>query len=769
MITCPVNTGILTILAILLTSITLIFAQPILKDTIKVAIPKKVEQKFDFEKVAKQLTGLSKPTIDTSLNDSLSHKLKYVILQDFKNTHGNILFGFAYGLNTVFIDTSRSFGSVFKTSGDFTSGFIGVPLNISFNYSTLKVPLGTNNFFRISLDKERLLDKQKQKLTTSIDKIEEQQTILKKKQAELTGLLGYVEVYLDQVSRFEEQEKNKRTDELKHNIDEQTKKHEIDLTDSIEEGKNRYQNKTKQNKIDINLKDSLRSNHYQDSVVKIYKRLGEIKNCLDSISNKLEASKELLNIYKTQINSPNIKSEGFGKTDFLKSIRTLDLGLSYPKTTSLSDQNVPIKGIHLELQLKKYYFSVASGLTLNNLMLSTNEIQNKLNYNQNVFNNFDFQQILNNGWLTTLKTGYGTPESTHAFVGFNYLTNTRLLNPSGAQTTSHYDPAASFELDFRYVPSFYKGGVIDLIYGKTSLNKHTDTVTEMGVFQSVFSKFQSHFLLAKYTQNVSRLRTDFSISYRRIDPFANTTQFGMMQPNNQRIEFKSNHRVAKFMRLGMVYKLEENIRPLLGASDLRLNVAGITLSGNYTSLLSYSFFVNHIHHQMRMSQLTEVKQGNNYLIGLSLVSMYDLGKGKLKSNSAISYNDYLITDTSSLNKYTQFGIIQSVSDKKYQASLSYDYFFKSIDGLRTGTSVFGVTGKYKFKKLMLAGGLKLSSDFLNSTSTGGHLEVQWAIYKFLDLTVRGERFVLGDFYRNYYRTHYEKFPYLITIQTRFKI
>jgi CRISPR/Cas system CMR-associated protein Cmr5 small subunit len=768
--TCSVIAGILTFIATLITSITPIFAQSNLNDTLKLTKSKRIHQKFDFESVAKRLTGLSKPVITIPQKDSLSKRIQTKVIQDLHNTHGHIDLGYAYGLNTVFVDTSRSIGSIFKTSGDFSSAIIGLPVNISFNYSTLRVPLGTNNYFRISLDKNRLIEQQKQKVTASIANIEEQQVSLTKKQAELTGLLGYVEVYLDQLKRLAEHEAENRIKTNTGKLTDTLTSSKSLLSDSIAGIKEKNQNKVNFKKLDLN--DSLDYKLYRDSILKIYNRINELKNGLDSISTKLSTSKEMLTSYQSQLNAPDLKSpnlngSSISKTSLLQSIQTFDLGLTYPKTTAMSGQNVPIKGVHAEIQLRKYYLSVASGLTLNNLMLSTNEIQNKLNYNQNVFNNFDFQQIMNNGWLTTIKTGYGTLDGTHAFVGFNYLTNTRFLNPAGTLTQTDYDPAASFELDFRYVATFLKGSAFDLVYGKTSLNKRLDTVTDMGVFQSVFSGYHSNLLLAKYSQSLPKFRTDFSVSYRRIDPYVNTTQFGMMQPNNQRIEFKTNHRVAKFMKLGLLYKLEETLKALSGSNDLRLSVAGVNFSGNYTSLLNYSFFVNHIHHRMRLPQLTEVQKGNNYLVGSTLASSYELGNAK--ASTSIAYNDYLISDTTSLNKYTQFGLIQSLSDKRYLVSLSYDYFYRSIDGLTTGTNVFGLSGNYKFKKLKIGAGLKLASDFLNANSMGGHFEVQWAAYKFLDVSIRAERFVLGDFYRNYYRTQYENFPYLMTLQTRFKI
>lgn len=735
-------------------------------DSVFISKNKNPKQDFDFKRVLQKLTGLSDfklPEVSDTIPTAT--KLKNRIIDDLKSTTGSIDLNYSYGLNTIFIDTSRSIGSIFTTRGDFSTGVARLPINVSFNYSTLKVPLGANNYFRISLDKDRLIEQQKEKLTGSLTNLEDQQTMLQKKQADLSGLMGYVEVYLDKLKRMAEREAMKQKDVLSQRIQDSlaVKKDSLnnykpDLPDSLKTIN--YNQPDLSNPIDYQL--------YYDSIMKIYNRITTLKNTYDSLSNTLENFKQLLNSYKTQLNSPDLVNKGLKKASFLQSIKTLDIGLTYSKTTAMSSQNVPIKGLHAEFQLNNIYLSVASGLTLNNLMLSTNEINNKMNYNQNVFNNFDFQQIMSNGWLTVIRTGYGTPEGTHAFIGFNYLTNTRFLsNQSNIPGQTSYDPAASFELDLRYVPTFYKGGAIDVVYGKTSLNRQLDTISSMGVFKSVFSNYQSHLFLGKYTQSVSKIHSDFSVTYRRIDPYANTTTFGMMQSNNQRIEINTTHKVAKFMKLGLLYRMDKTIRSVNGMNDLRLNMTGVNISGNYTSYFNYSLVLNHVHHRMMQPLMNTIQRGNNYLIGIGLNSNYELKD--LKSSSSISYNDYLITDSSGLNKYTQFGLIQSIAERKYSAAISYDYFFRNVDGVSSGTSVFGIMGKLAMNKLKLGAGLKLSSDFANATSLGGYFEALWQVYKFLDVNLRAERFVLGNFYQNYYRSQYEHFPYLVSIQTRFKL
>jgi|GEM_PF-5607443 len=756
---CTADAGILIFLVTLFTSISPVFAQSNLNDTLAQS-RQTVHIPIDFESVAKRLKELSEPAIALPQRDSIPQKIQQRLRKDILNTHGHIDLSYAYGLNTVFVDTSRSIGSIFNAFGEFSTSVLGLPVNLSFNYSTLKVPLGTNNYFRFSLDKKRLIEQQKQKLTGSLADLEGQQAKLREKQGELSGLMGSAEVYLDQLKRLAAREAEKQKSALNKRVQDSIATRKSQVTDSL--NSRNYKQPELQKKADYQL--------YYDSLMRVYERMVQVKNSYDSLSGKLSSSKELLSSQLGQLDFKGLVSKGLSKTGLLESIRTLDLGLTYPKTTALSGQNVPLKGIHAEIQYGKVYLSFASGLTLNNIMLSTNEIQNQLNYSQNVFNNFDFQQIKNNGWLTAVKTGYGTVDGTHAFVGFNYLTNTRFLNPAGSAPVAgqtSYDPAASLELDLRYVPRFIKGSAFDLVYGKTSMNSQLDTNQSPGVFQTLFSGYPSHVLLGKYTQSLSKLRSDFSISYRRLDAFANTTTFGTMQPNNERLEVKTNHKINRFVKLGLLYRRDATLRAISGMNNLRLNVAGATVSGNYTSYLSYSVFVNYVRHVMQLPLLPITQKGNNYLVGFNVSSNYDLGRAK--ATSALTYNDYLLTDTAKVNKYTQFGLMQVFAEKTYSLSVSYDYFFRRIDGVSSGTSVFGAAGKYILKKVSLGAGLKLASDSEASMSLGGHVEATWRVNRFLDLSARAERFVLGNFYRSYYRIQYDQFPYLISFQTRFKL
>ena len=717
--------------------------------------------KFDYDKVSRELSGIGEYDTEEQLsNDSLSYlgsKIWTNVKDDIKDIHGEINLNYSYGLNTVFTDTTRGIAAILGSSGQMQSGVLGLPVLVSYNYSTLRMPLGANNFFRISFDKQRYIDNQKAKLDEKLSELIDVEGKLKNNKAKVSNMQGQTEVYLDMLKRKMEQEGRRLAQEHEEKIKDSLSNENIsdsskERSDSVLQKKN-----DTQKRIDNYKKE-------YDNIIIFYQKILSTQKKCDSLINKYENYKNELTSHKEKLNNPDFSSYGdetLDKMGFIKSIQKIDIGLTYSKTTALSDQNTAIKGIGTEFQYKNYYLAFSTGLTMNNVMLSTNEITNQLNYNQNVFNQFDFQKVKDNGVLTSVKTGWGKPEETHVLIGFNYLTNTRFLAGSN-DMESMYDPAASVELDLRYVPLIYKGGVLDVVYGKTSANNSIDSLIEPDVFGTLFSNYRSNLLMLKYGQEVAKIRSNFSIQYRNIDPNANTTVYGMMQPGNKRIAFESRHRVLPYLNFGTTYKIDES-----NGTDrsMKLQTTGVNVSGRYTEYITYSTMFNYVHYSTER-EAGDVFKGSSYLAGINLESNYKV-KDK-KALIGVNYNDYLFSDTANALKYTQFGVYKVIGDRRWSASLKYDYFFKTDESVTTGTHVYSIGGKYIFEAIKLDGSLIISADKNSNTSMGGHLEVEWKMTKNIDLTFRAERFVMGDFYRSYYRILYERLPYLFTMNTSFK-
>lgn len=745
------------------------FNQEIQIDTSQIMESKKNElAKLDLKlkTFEKSITGID--TMRQLNNLKLSKILWDVLKKDIKNTHGSLSLGYSYGLNTIFSDSSRAIGSIFGINGEMTTSLIGVPVNLSFNYSTLKVPLGANNYFRLSFDKDRFLKQKKAELENKLASLSHTKDKFLQEKGKLSATQGYLETYL---KTMENQLKAHISDSLM-----KIKRLSKDLdsssinqgwSDSLSNVKDNYFEKFDSLSVQANSTYQEYQEKYEkakkmyERVILLRKKIDEIIEKYNGLTTKVEEAQKKLDFNGFTDNSKN-KLE---KTNFINSIQKLDLGLNYPSTTGLSDQSVAIKGIGTEFQIKDYYLSVSSGLTLNNVMLSTDAITNELNYKQNVFNQFDFQQVLNNGILSVLKTGWGKPEATHIYFGTNYLTNTRILNQTSA--LDEYRPALSLEVEAAYIPTFYKGGKLELVYGKTSVNDIPENLSiNKNVFKSLFSSAKSNYYLAKYTQNVPKIRSHFSLDYRSIDPLTNTTVFGMLQPGNRRISFESRHKIKSYFKFGSNLKREES----LGSENrLLLHTIGGNLNGSYKSYLSYFLMVNYVNYVISGKDIyfsKTTRNGNSYLFGGNVTGNYKIRDRKLATN--ISYNDYLIADTSQMNQYRQMGIKQMMMNNNWNIALGYNYFFKKTEDIHLGTHVLEAEGSYFMSKMKIGLNFSIALSEAQKTSYGFKINLDREITKYLSLSVIAERFIQGDFHRNFYPDLYHQFPYLFTFNTFFK-
>ena len=750
----------------------------------------KQKANHNFKKFSGKISSIELLDFDEKMGEDgfLSSKPKLLtrLKDDILNTDGYVDLGYSYGLNTIFTDTTRGINSIFSTSGALRTSIFNLPFQVSYNYSTLRVPLGANNYFRVSFDKERYIENQKSKLNERLGNISEISDKLNKKKALIANMQGKSEVYLNMLQRKMEIEAKKIAEEQKKRVNDSIQKIENQAKEDIDKTKNDAKDGFNE-KMESGLNSNKASNKREDivkavdkgentikkgqdkyeelqkeyeRVQKTYQKLLSTRQKCDSLIDKYKEYENKLLQYQEKLKDPDFSEyEGAlkNKMGFINSIQKIDIGLTYPNTTGLSDQNVAVKGIGTEFQYKNFYFALTVGTTLDNMMLSTNEITNQLQNNQNVFNHFDFQHVKDNGVLTSVKTGWGSPKETHAFVGFNYLTNTKFLNKADDISTS-YDPAASIELDLRYVPDFYKGGTLDLIYGRTSANHQKDTV-EREVFNTLFSNYPSNAFMTKYTQYISSIRSHFSIQYRSIDPLTNTTVYGVMQPGNKRVSFESRHKVNSFLKVGTTYKYDKSYG---SPTRFTLHTKGVNVSGAYKNYLNYSAMINHVNF-ITVSPLGETKKGTSYISGVNLQSNYKIKEFKAITN--LSYNDYLFVDTINVAKFSQLGISEAIKGKNWIFNLSYNYFFQRIE-VAEKNNVFGIGLKWMRDKVSLDGGLKVNVS--KETSMGGHLEVNWKMMKYIEITVRGERFVKGNFFQNYFNERYNSFPYLFTINTRFK-
>lgn len=695
-----------------------------------------------------------------NLNSDSLLRAKHLI----PGTSGLLSAGFEHGLLTGYVDQNSTAPlSVFNTNGDFSIEAVGLPVNFSYNYSTFKNPLGVNNYFRFSLDTDKLKQNAASKKNQAIGSIDKSINDLQSNKGIIQSKMGMGEVLLQKYKRQITQ-----SEQQMGSLDGKIK----DKTADVSQLPN---DTTGQNLKDRKELDSLKQMHdkaqsnYQkaiqlyDTINKVYQKALTIYNKYSSWQSKLNEKKSSFDSYSSLASKDVLSDKAMDKKDgFVSSIKTLDLGLAYPKTTGLSNNSIPIQGLNFEMQKEKWYLALSSGVTMNNLMVSTDAVQNKLNNSQNLFNQFDFQNIKERGWLTNVKTGYGTLEGSHALIGFRYLTNSIPLSGNSDDTTTI--PSLGAELDFRWVPTFSKGTKLDFIYGKTSYREAIQDSSRSNTINSLFSSDPTNTALLSITQNFSKIRTNVLSSVRWIDPYADVKSLGVLQPDNFRYEARTSTSVTQGLRIGLNYRFDKNNVWSLKDSTIRLNVIGGQLNGNFGKAFTYFTSLNYLTQTTESSFSSSRK--NNYMFGIGISTNYSIGH--LKNAVSFSYNDYLITDSVSTGLFRNISLQHITKLDKGINKFSAGYF-QMMDDVQPDNTSLIIGDEYSFQKnkLRLTLGIKIANSDNYGTDMGGKIETSYRIIKNLEWTLKAEKLVLGDFYNYYSRDRFDRFPLAITTRLNF--
>jgi len=333
--------------------------------------------KFDFNKISEQLIRLSNTDELLSKIDSINIEDDTVkFFQKLKSeTNGYISLGYSYGLNTIYRDSSKIIGSIFNTQGNLNTEILKLPIKVSYNYTTLRVPLGANNYFRISYDKEKFERNNAQLWEEQKKKLAEIDQLLNKNSGEISELQSYIEVYLNSY-------KEKYLNELKSQKDEIIRRQK-EKYDSIKDSKldslNNLLDST-QLQADVNYPSSPKLDRAKadyEKIQRVYEKIMALKENYTKVRAAYDKANDLFSRAKGyNIKDPDLlKSQG-NKISFLKAIKKVDLGLTYPASTGLSTQTTAVKGIGTEFQFNNFYVAASSGVTLNNVMVSTNDFNN---------------------------------------------------------------------------------------------------------------------------------------------------------------------------------------------------------------------------------------------------------------------------------------------------------------------------------------------------------------------------------------------------------
>ena len=676
-----------------------------------------------------------------SLRDSLMVKLNFLdLLKSLpKEMNGRLSATDEFGLLTTYVNpNSTSPMHVFRTEGDFNLPLLGLPLQMSFRYSTFQNPIGVNNYFRLHFDPSYAKQLALSKKNEALQKMNEVQSTIENQQKIAQGKLGMAEVYLLQ-QKEQLSNSSKWKESMEKQLNEIHTRIDHEKSDSV-----RHQ-------LEIQ-KDSLerKAELLDKQITSCQERLNKLKTLYD----KLMAMYQLMLSTKQEMEEKKNALQSLNTKDFAKTKLTkMDVGLCYPSFSGLSTNLTPMKGFQTEFTKGHWYYSIAGGVTLNNLMVSTNVIDNKLVNAQNFFNQFDYQNITDQNWMSFIKTGYGDKEGSHAYVGFRYLTNSV---KSGINDTLKI-PGAGIEFDLQWKPLLHPNMKLSFIYGKTSVRNSLLDSAKYNTFSSLFSTARSNAALLTFTQKIPQLNSEIKWSTRWIDPFADHRNFGIVQANNFRMELKTITKLNSVLSFGFNVRRDQN--------NL-MNTLDTTIYLSYYGFTVESQLFKHVHLSVNAAYLAQLstihnaqnQSRGNYIGSIQLSSPFDVLN--IPNVFQFVFSDYYITDqvSSGLFRSVQSSVNTKLKNGSNKFSLSY-FEMNDPQLLMGHSTVFSDDFTQIKRKVQWTAGMKYALNTQVGSTIGGKIEVKYELSKSLNLSFRAEKMVFGDFYQYYNQARFERFPY----------
>ena len=674
---------------------------------------------------------------------------------------GQIDAGYEYGLLAAFINpTSDAPLQVASTKGTVGLSLVKLPVQVTFNYSTLQNPIGVNNYFRISLDREKIKQLQGLQQENASKSLEQSLHQIRATKGNLQSNLGIGEVLLQKYQNTVKQQQAElssievqRANELKNAQKSLKNKNDSLLNDYSLKDTTLASQTARMDSTYIQLKEKQeRLMAQRDTVLRYYLQLQKIIETYSTLEKKLLTEKEKLSAYTTSNQSSLEKEENNKTQGLLNGIKTLEFGLAYPKLSSLSNNSIPIKGLNLEWQNKRWYMAFCSGITQNNLMVSTDALQNKLTNTQQLFNQFDFQNLKEKGWINHLKVGIGSLEKNHFLVSVRYLTNSTALQ----QPMQQIIPSLAAEIDGRWIPKISPSTKLDLVLGKSSDRNNLSDSLHYSVVQSLLSSSQTGMAMLAISHAFPKFRTDVQSSFRIIQPNADVRSVGILQPDQMRFETKTTTRFQKGLRLGLNFRHDENNTSRRMDTTMQLNVYGVQINGTMKGKVSYFVGVNYLIQSLNWNQ--QRTEQTNYMLNTGFSFNYSVFS--YKNSMSFAYNDCLLTDTMSTSLFRAITIQNATKFISSVNKFSLG-FFQVNDPILTASTAIVIGDEFSIEKnkIKTTIGLKAVNSKNYKNDIGGKLEISYSYSKNIVFTIKAEKMILGDFYNNYSRTRFERFPF----------
>jgi len=699
------------------------------------------------------------------LKDSLSFKSSEVIKKGTLRTNfrrivetAQISIGYDYGFLPYTLNQSVP-GNAFVTEGQIGINILNLPVDVSYFYTTQKNLIGLNNYFRISFNADRYKNNLNSKLNSNVLNYKNQLSNLSGRNQSLLQKMAYAD-YLSSVSP--ENWPVDSLDKLNSNI-----KVDTAGADTLNPKQN-YNPKSIKGDTLINVNSTapdkaLIYKNKSDSIRKLY---STYENEYRQTNDSIKQIQSKINEIESHINGSNPAESYLSKLPFynktqniISGIKRFEIGLCYPNHSTFLANNIPVRGVNLEYSKGHSYFAFTYGTTVSSVLFGKNNLEGFLQNVRNTYNYFDFNNVSAGRKIVAAKLGYGTKESSHAFIGIlvgkgkaSYLP----INGTEYDFTTK-ESNVVIEADLRY--KFKRGAIFDFVVGKSSIQGEDLSYNVIKTsFNEIFSNYRSNAVLARLQTNIKATKSSLTLSFRFIDPFFKSYGLGFLRSDNIRYEIKLDQFISKRIKYIGAFRYEEdNLLNILNyknkfyslANTLSLKInRRFMLRGTYTPIYRsiYGAGVNY-----------SIK--NHITTG---VATFNPRMRKANSQLNLIYNYYLIeTDSTDIN-FQNFALTYQINYKSgFKTGTNFSWFRNAAtDSLNNNVLLAVVDVGYQFVKgSSILIGAKAAIKTQNEIHPGFIAKVNIKLFKGFFWETHFEKFVIGDLFNGYDLENLKKFPY----------
>jgi hypothetical protein len=681
-----------------------------------------------------------------------SSEKKKLLKKLIPKTRGTISAGYDYGIIPFAANISYPMG-YYSSQGNVGFNLLGLPLNATYYYSSLKNIAGLNNYFRISFDAPRYNE--------YIHQVNYKKLDLEKQQ--LSNLLNLQQLMTQKLTYYELMAKDMPS-QMILNSQLQNYKNKYSSMPSVPQFPDTLSKQLQDSLSKVNVQPKVKTPSYADSIQLVSESLhkydsvmGVINTYRQEIQNIQKQVKAINNKIALLENPQHLMADNpylQKMQSFMSGVKKMDIGLCYPNYSNFLVSGSTIKGFNLEWE-KKFYFACTFGKTINTIMTTNNIIQNQLQTGRNLYNFFDFNNVKDSRKIAAVKFGVGKKESTHFYAGVLY--GVGLPSYLGSSVQPNLEKNFVVELDGKL--ALGSGNSIDLAYGKSSIfqsgiNQSPDELPGQGIF----SKFRSNAGLLRYNSEIKRTKTKITATGRIIDPFFKSYGVGFLRSDNLRYELKIDQAIGSRIKFSGFYRRDQDniLGTFLYTTSLQTMGANLTVKVNkrLTARASYMPVVQNI--QSKDSSAQNIRHINN-ISNAILTYMPRIQKGSSIFNAMYSY--YQLNGS---NNYQNFNLSNTtIFNAVLKSDIAFNYFYNNTgDTLNSNTtmvaahlSISGIRG------ITITSGVKYANNSLLKNQVGGSVKINIPLMRYISFELMAERLVMGDFYNSYNLTEIRKFPY----------